>query len=274
MKKKKEFSVSCLSFCLLSGLLVTGSISSAETPGPGAPPGTPSNYIIGDIHSNNNYMVALDSGQTNLNIVGDVSAVGTATVGPDANVTSTQSSAAQINIPVIDFTGLQAANGQTIGTKQIMYIDGDVSIDLSDIAAYQNKTVVATGNITVIRAPGSHQTADLTANLIARGSIDIDLHGCGSSSYGITGFIFAAGEQSIYIGHDGKGDFTGINLDFTGCGHSEKSIQGIIMAKNGSFQMDIHGGGDSDSGVLRDISVTNDLMEFFDHLTYWREIRG
>ena len=70
-----------------------------------------------------------------------------------------------------------------------------------------------------------------------------------------------------------KGDFTGVNLDFTGCGHASKSIQGIIMAKNGSFQMDIHGGGDSDSGILGDVSVTNDLINFFDHMTYWREIR-
>ena len=159
-------------------------------------------------------------------------------------------------------------------STQIMYIDGDVSIDLSNSATYQNKTVVATGNITVIRASGSHQSANLIANLIARGSIDIDMHGCGPSEFGINGLIYSMGEKSININHNGKGDFTGINLDFTGCGHSEKSIQGIIMAKNGSFQMDIHGGGDSDSGVLRDISVTNDLVNFFDYLTYWREIGG
>ena len=265
MKKTKGLSVFCLFFFLILDFPVLSLCSGASTP---------SNYIEGDIHSNNDYTVALDSGQTNLNIVGDVSAVGTATVGPDANVTSTQSSAAQINIPVIDFTGLQAANGQTIGTKQIMYIDGDVSIDLEDCAAYQNKTVVTTGNISVVRGMGAHQTADLTANLIARGSIDIDIQGCGPSEFGITGLIYSMGEQSINITHHSKGTFTGINIDLSGSGHSEKSIQGIVMAKNGSFQLDIHGCGDSDSGIVRDVSVTNDLIDFFEYMAGWREIRG
>ena len=103
MKKTKGLSVFCLFFFLLSGFPVTGSTSS-----------TPSNYIEGDIHSNSDYAVALDSGHTNLNIVGAVSAVGTATLGTDATATSTQSSAAHIDIPEIDFAELEAANGQTI----------------------------------------------------------------------------------------------------------------------------------------------------------------
>ena len=151
-----------------------------------------------------------------------------------------------------------------------MYTDGDVSIDLQNCAAYLNKTVVATGNITVTRTPGGHQSHELMVNLIARGSIDIDLHGCGSSSYGITGFIFAAGEQSINIGHDGKGNFTGVNIDISGGGHASKSIAGVVMAKNSSIVLDMHACGAGDNGIEYADVLINDFNKT---TTYWREIR-
>jgi len=278
MKRAKGFFVSCLVVCIVFGFPIIV-ISGHGPGGPGGGGNDPSKYVIGDIHSNQDVSGSDIGSNKNFYIEGDVTAAGTASLG-DINATSTQSGASPIHIPEMDFAALQNANGQAIdapivwgtgATNQIMYIDGDVSIDLKDCAAYQNKTIVATGNITVTRTPGGHQDYELKANLIARGSIDIDLHGCGSSSYGITGFIYAAGEEAIYLGHDGKGNFTGINIDLHDGGHAPKSITGSVMAKNSSIALDLHGGGPSDKGIEYADVIIDDFIKL---TTYWREIRG
>jgi hypothetical protein len=278
MKKTKGFFVSCLFLCIFFGFPITGISGSGPGPGGSGPGGTdPSKYVIGDIHSNQDVSGSDQGSNKNYYIEGNISAVGTVSLS-DVNATSTQSGASPIHIPGMDFAAFQNADGQAIdappawgagATNQIMYTDGDVSIDLADCATYHYKTVVAAGNITVTRTPGGHQDSELMANLIARGSIDINLHGCGSSSYGITGFIFSLGEEAIYLGHDGKGDFTGVNIDLNGGGHAPKSIAGVVMAKNSGIAIDLHGCGSGDKGIEYADVLINDFIKL---TTCWREI--
>jgi hypothetical protein len=81
--------------------------------------------------------------------------------------------------------------------------------------------------------------------------------------------MYAGGEQSVWIGRDGKGDFTGINIDLHSGGHAEKSIKGVVMAKDGEIAVDIHCGGPSDKGIEYADVITDDFNKI---TTCWREI--
>jgi hypothetical protein len=278
MKRAKGFFVFCLFVCIVFGfpiIVISGHGGGGGGGGAGGSAG-----IEGDIHSNSVYTSvshpSAGSGCSVIDINGTVSAVGTAdVVCSDVTATGEQSSAAHIDIPKMDFAALQAANGETIGATEVMYIDGDVYIDLSDdITTYQNKTIVATGNIEIDGPPGGGggppTGVELRANLIARGSIDIEFSG-GNNDYEITGFIYAGGEGAINV--DGE-NFTGVYIDLNAGGPSTKKITGIIMAKNGSCRVDMHVCGPGDKGIDKDASVTNGFIPFFKTMTYWREIPG
>jgi len=249
----------------------------------------PSKYIKGDIHSNQD-VTATDYGGCkgkNFYIEGDVSAVGTVDLN-DINVSGiTTPHHSTIRIPDIDFEALKniADNNETIKANfgsgevdsPVVYVTGDLTINSGNYSSYDGKTIVATGNIYVRL---HHHGEDLNANLIAKGSIDIEIKGCGcGEERAITGFIYAKGESSFrkkkcwnHSTEEGR-TFTGVNIDIHGGGKVDRRIYGVIMAKNGKINVDIYGGGHGDKGIEYQPSVmTNDLLEFFRFLTYWREI--